>query len=316
MLILEEIDKGRCISIDVRLNPPEAIGTTLPCLRDTGTEEIDTKKLKKLLDKAAYSMRMWTTLCSAISKAEFIKYNPSCPHTINTNHAGLNVEVSSGAPKAWPPLVPASGGRYNSRQVTVQQRQEQIKKSDNQKPVQKEDKELKTLDKLREKVQVLEGDKRNLKQINSELKASRKMEVDDAVAKEKIKATNKTDQLVKQLDATQQNLAKTSSKLNDLSIENADLKAKKREYESKRSAFATHKSAENPLATPSVADRKTASETPKLPTPASIAEEYKSIVSIVNKTETEIAISRIQSENCVALAKMEEDKKREVFHCC
>ena len=68
---LDEIDKGRCISIDVRLNPPEAMGIIISCLCETGTNEPIPERVQKLLDKAAYSMNTWTKLCF-IGKTEFI----------------------------------------------------------------------------------------------------------------------------------------------------------------------------------------------------------------------------------------------------
>ncbi len=319
---LEEIDKGRCISLDVRLNPPEALGTILPCLRETGTEGPDPEKLQKLFDKAAYSMKLWTTLCF-VSKAEFIAYDPSKQQgkfgnqPPSSNHSGPAGGASNVIPQISLPSVPASG-RYNSRQKTVEQRQEQTRKSENQPKEQlkesKENKELTYISKLKDKIQVLEDEKRSLKQQHSELKSTRKVEIDSAVAKAESKNSSKTDQLLKQLDAAQQNLSKSSSKINELSVENAELKIKKREYDSKLAALGKQRSAGNLPATPVVvAESKSVSATSKLPTPASVADEYKSYVNVIQKTETEIAIGRIKAESEIALAKMDEDKKLQVF---
>jgi hypothetical protein len=131
------------------------------------------------------------------------------------------------------------------------------------------------------------------------------------VSKAESKTGSKVDQLSKQLDSVQQNLVKATSKIQDLSNENADLKSKKRDLDSKLANALTSK--KNIMSTPAVADSKPASTPPKLPTPASIASEYKALSSVVQETETTIAINRIQAENKIALAKLEEDKKLEVF---
>jgi len=47
-------------------------------------------------------------------------------------------------------------------------------------------------------------------------------------------------------------------------------------------------------------------------TPGNIAEEYKSLVKVIQGTETFIAIDKIQAEGSIALARLEEEKKVKV----
>ena len=310
---LDEIDKGRCISIDVRLNPPEAMGIIIPCLCETGTNEPIPERVQKLLDKAAYSMNTWTKLCF-IGKTEFLAYSTSsCQGKFSKQpkHTDPTAPGNTEAKTLAPPDKISS--KYNSRSSTVEQRNLQTKKESEIKSKQtKEEKEAVIVEKLREKIQVLESEKQSLKQMNAEIKATRKVEVDTAVAKAESKTDSKIDRISKQLDLTQQSLVKANMKVQDLSCENTELKTKKKELDSKLLSSA-QRSTGNILTTPVATESKPTSTLPqKLPTPSSIAEEYKLLTTVVQDTETAIAIKRIRAENTIALAKMDEAKLLEV----
>ena len=181
------------------------MGTILPCLLETDSEATDTKKLQKLLDKAAYSLQMWTKL-SFISKAEFLAYTPSFSQgkfvkVVIPTVSGASSEGSSGTNTSG--LLDNKTGRaYYSRSSTVEQRNQQTQKEGVEKrPKQaKEEKEAKQLGEMKDKIQALEAEKHSLKKLNNEIKAARQAEIDSAVSKAEAKNGSKVDQLSKQLN--------------------------------------------------------------------------------------------------------------------
>jgi hypothetical protein len=291
-----------CISIDVRLNPPDNIGTILPCLREDGNEEVDTKKLQRLLDKAAYSLKLWTTI-SFISKAEFLAHKPLQMDNQLSKTKRIERSSTSNAQATTAKVSHDIGSRYNARASTMVQRNEQ-----KQKVVNSNSKES-VNEKAAKNLAKLKGEIQTLKQINQNLKSKRKVEVDAAVAKAASKITNKFDLLTTELETTTKNLSKANNKISDLSAENSELvKAKnKLVNDSKLATPGSQKLGGNIIAASAIAETKPASGTPK-----NIADEYKAFASIVRDTDAAIEIGKIQAEGSIVLAKMEEDQKRQV----
>ena len=162
-----------CISIDVRLNPPDNIGTILPCLREDGNEEVDTKKLQRRLDKAAYSLKLWTTI-SFISKAEFLAHKPLQMGNQLSKTKRIERSSTSNAQATTAKVSHHIGSRYNARASTMVQRNEQKQKVVNSNKESEDEKAAKNLAKLKGEIQTL-------KQINQNLKSKRKVEVDVAM---------------------------------------------------------------------------------------------------------------------------------------
>jgi hypothetical protein len=276
-------------------------------------------------------MRVWSTL-SFISRADFIAYkgsttrnsylwgSSSAEATENCESKELSSEPEARTSSALqpnllaPPVTDDGGHRYNARnstrEKTLETQAKQQQKSKGQKES-KESKDAKAAEVLREKLRVLEEEKKLLKSTNSSLKSTRKVEIDAAVDAAVKKAVTKQElannQLLKQLDQTQQNLVAANSKIQNLVSENSQLKtAPKATTVTQKSAAAittVTSAANNIISTPTAT-----TQLPTYYTPQNIAEEYKSLAKVIQGTETTIAIDKIQAEGSIALARLEEEK--------